>query len=133
MMSPKPVTVQLSNAEIAQCEDFAHRLVAHYSTGGFTGMPWSHDEMTLDQFEAWVASRQEAGRSIAIETCELGRWFVFDSDPYGFKTASGRAVYPQISKDRFVRDPDSRGWIWEGDLPKEKAKAMYARIERDRR
>ena len=54
-------------------------------------------------------------------------------DPYGFETASGRKVYQQIGRDRFVRGPDSRGWIWEGDLPKEKAKAMYARIERGRR
>ena len=70
MMSPKPVTVRLSNAEIARCEDL--HVVAPYSTGGITAMPWSRDELTLDQFEAWVASRQEAGRSIDIETCELG-------------------------------------------------------------
>jgi hypothetical protein len=94
-------------------------------------MPWTHDLMTLEEFEQWVASRPEAGRAIDIETCELGRWAALELDPYGIREARGEEPYPQVGTNRFVRSPESRGWVWEGDLPTEKAKAMYDRIYRD--
>ena len=87
--------------------------------------------MTLEEFEQWVASRPEAGRAIDIETCELGRWAALDVDPYGIKEARGEEPYTQVGTNRFVRSPESRGWVWECDLPTEKAKAMYDRIYRD--
>jgi hypothetical protein len=34
----------------------------------------------------------------------------------------------QIGTNRWVRSPESRGWVWEGDLPPAKFKAMYDRI-----
>ena len=45
-------------------------------------MPFTSDQLTREQFEAWLASRKEAGRVIDIETCELlgGR---LHCDPYG--------------------------------------------------
>jgi hypothetical protein len=97
-----------------------------------TRMPWTRDSMTVAEFEQWVATREEAGRDIDIETCELGRWFALDMDPYGIREARGEEPYPQVGTNRFVRSPESRGWVWEGDLPPEKGKAMYNRIRRDR-
>jgi hypothetical protein len=96
-----------------------------------TRMPWTRDGMTLAEFEQWVATREEAGRDIDIETCELGRWAALDMDPYGIMEARGEEPYPQVGTNRFVRSPESRGWVWEGDLPPEKGKAMYDRIHRD--
>jgi hypothetical protein len=40
-------------------------------------------------------------------------------------------VYEQVGTNRFVRGPHSRGWVWEGDLPVQKGKAMYDRIYRE--
>jgi hypothetical protein len=37
----------------------------------------------------------------------------------------------QIGTNRFVRSPNSRGWIYEGALPIAKGHAMYDRIERE--
>jgi hypothetical protein len=34
-------------------------------------------------------------------------------------------------KFNWVRSPESRGWVNEGDLPPAKAKAMYDRIHRE--
>jgi hypothetical protein len=72
-------------------------------------------------------NRQAAGRLIDIETCELFRMSACDDDPYDIKLAP----YPQWGTNRFVRSQDSDGWIHEGDLPVEKGRAMYARIERE--
>lgn len=89
--------------------------------------------MTLVEFEQWVARRPEAGRAIDIETCELGRWPAYDADPYGLQDRRGDLPeeMKQVGTNRFVRSPDSGGWVWEGDLPDEKAKAMYDRIHRE--
>jgi hypothetical protein len=37
----------------------------------------------------------------------------------------------QIGTNRWVRSPESRGWVNEGDLPPAKAGAMYDRITRE--
>jgi hypothetical protein len=39
----------------------------------------------------------------------------------------------QVGTCRFVRSPGSDGFVNEGDLPIDKARAMYARIEREYR
>jgi hypothetical protein len=80
-----------------------------------------------------VASRKEAGRKIDIETCELGRWFAQDADPYGLRQAKGQfpEAMDQIGRHHFVRSTESAGWVCEDDLPIEKVRAMYDRIERE--
>ena len=92
-------------------------------------MPWTRDQLTRVQFDAWLASRREAGRVIDIETCEIGRWQAYECDPYG-----ARSILPaemkQIGTNRFVRSPTSNGWINEGDLPLEKIRALHERIRR---
>lgn len=91
-------------------------------------------EMTLDEFEQWVASRKEAGLAIDIGTCELGCWHAYDCDPYGLRTAKGELPeeMQQIGTNRFVRSADSNGWVHESDLSVEKGSAMYDRIRRER-
>jgi len=64
--------------------------------------------------------------------CELGKWPADDCDPYGIR----EMIEPgyeliQIGTNRFVRSPNSRGWIYEGALPIAKGHAMYDRIERE--
>ncbi len=89
-------------------------------------MPWTRDLMTAEQLQEWVASREEAGRAIDIATCELGRWAAYDCDPYGVRDLPEQMQ--QIGTNRFVRSPESRGWVHEGDLPTDKGNAMYDRI-----
>lgn len=93
-------------------------------------MTWTRNPMTREEPETWVATRKAAGRTIDIATCEFGRWPAYDAAPYGV-----RELHPemrQIGTNRFVRSPESRGWVWEGDLPSQKIKAMYDRIARER-
>ena len=63
-------------------------------------MPWTRDQLTRAQFDAWLASRKEAGRIIDIETCELGRWHAYDCDPYGAR--------PDLPNDEADRDQPLR-------------------------
>ena len=100
---------------------------------GINRMPWTHRQITIAEFEQWVASRKEAGRGIDIEICERAAWPAYDCDPYGLRERKGDLPeeMQQVGTNRFVRSPESSGWIWEGDLPVEKAKAMYDRIHRE--
>jgi len=89
-------------------------------------MPWTRDAFTPEEQQAWLATRQAAGAAIDIQTCELGCWYASDDgDPYGLTDDDAC----QVGKHRFVRSPVSNGWVHEGDLPLEKARAMYDRIE----
>jgi len=93
-------------------------------------LPWTRDLMTDDEFQHWVSTRKEAGRAIDIETCELGRWAAYDADPYGAQPDLPEEM-KQVGTNRFVRSPESRGWVWEGDLPSASVQAMYERIHRE--
>jgi hypothetical protein len=92
-------------------------------------MPWTRDLMTDDELKRWVESRKEAGLAINIDSCELGRWYANDLDPYG--VSRDPDLYVQVGTNRFVRSPESDGWVNEGDLPVEKVWAMYDRIDRE--
>ena len=92
-------------------------------------MPWTRDQLTRAQFDAWLASRKEAGRVIDIETCELGRWQAYDCDPYGARPSLPDEM-KQMGTNRFVRSLTSNGWINEADIPVEKIRAMHERIRR---
>jgi hypothetical protein len=94
------------------------------------GMPRTRSFMTPEQIAHWVASRKKAGRVIDIETCELGGWYAYDCDPYGVRVDLPEEMQ-QVGTNRYVRSPDSSGWIHEGDLPIEKFRAMYDRIDRE--
>jgi hypothetical protein len=127
------VIVTLTDDEIERCENFARELVAHYSSGETMSiMPWSRDKLSDDELRQWLASRKEAGQVIDIESCELGWWYAETLDPYGIYKALGEfpEEYSCVGRERFVRSPESNGWISEGDLPKEKLKALRERIKR---
>jgi hypothetical protein len=128
--------IKLPPELVDKCWDYASKMVEHYSNSGdrITAMPWTRDQLSADELRAWLASRKEAGRNIDIETCELGWWYTQDADPYGIYRALGEfneAMY-QVGRNRFVRSPDSQGWVCEDDLPIEKFCAMQERVERER-
>ena len=134
-MTKDIVRVRLPTDIIEKVQGWANRLVAHYRSGEHPHtMPWTRDLMTINNFRAWVANRAEAGRAINIETCELGWWYAHDADPYGLREAEGTLPHAmkQVGRNRFVRSPESNGWVCEDDLPKAKFEALYARLERER-
>ena len=104
--------LELSADLIARCKAFAAEVVVHYTRGEDreANMPWTREDMTPVQLQQWIASREEAGRLIDIETCELGRWAAYDCDPYGVKPNLPEQMR-QIGTNRFVRSPESRGWV----------------------
>lgn len=94
-------------------------------------LPWTRDLMTNDELQRWVASRKVAGLAIDIETCELGSWKANDFDPYGANPNLDEEIMDQIGTNRFVRSPESCGWVCQDDLPVKKVEALYARHERE--
>lgn len=125
------VAVKLSDELVVKCEDYAARVVAHYTSGEDreANLPWTKDDLTREEYQRWVAGREDAGLKIDIETCELGRWAAYDCDPYGVDPDLPGEMQ-QVGTNRFVRSPESHGWVWEGDLPQASVKAMYERINR---
>jgi hypothetical protein len=59
-------------------------------------------------------------------------WAAYDADPYGARPDLPEEM-KQVGTNRFVRSPESRGWVWEGDLPHASGHAMYERIHREAR
>jgi hypothetical protein len=92
-------------------------------------MPWTRDLMTREELENWVATRKAVGCAIDIATAELGAWKAFDADPYGV-----RELHPdmqQVGTNRFLRSPESRGWVCEEDLPVDSVTSLHDRIARE--
>jgi hypothetical protein len=94
--------------------------------------------------------RQPQGSWRQNRTAELKGWWESEGDPYALsqwrpKEADWNNYEPpeaihHISNSReqipcfFVRGPQSRGWVWQGDLPDDKRAIMQARIdEHDRK
>jgi hypothetical protein len=101
-------------------------------------MPETSRLMTLEEFAVWIASRKRAGAAIDIETAELKGWWSPEGDPYGLslralEEAPSYENSPKLSPHYFVRDPRSRGWVWQGDLPDDKRAATQARIDEHNR
>ena len=95
-------------------------------------MPWTRYQMTDRELRQWLAGRQEAGRAINIQACEIGCWYVNELDEYGILKQLGE-LHPElvdvsINNWNFVRSSESNGWVSEGDLPIAKALALFDRI-----
>src|SRR5580704_17906900 len=117
---------------VKRCREWAKNIIARYATGDKLGaMPFTRHEITQDELRQWLSSRNAAGEAINIETCDLGSWKAYDTDPYGVREMLGEEPYYQVGTYCFVRSPNSNGWIWEGDLPDARAKALYVRFERE--
>jgi hypothetical protein len=120
---------------VKQMPDHVHEVATE--GGWWTGdamqrMPWTRSFMTTEQIEQWIAGRKEAGAAIDIKTCELGCWPAMDCYPYDpFGEGEINPYMTQVGTNRYVRSPDSNGWINEEDLPLEKFGAMYDRIHRE--
>jgi hypothetical protein len=128
--NPKAHVVRLPDDVIAKCSSYAADVAARYGGDDLHAMPWTRDQTTDEECQQWLASRKEAALKIDIETCELGRWAANDFDPYGLRTDLTEEMY-QIGTNRFIRSPDSGGWVCEDDLPLDKLNAMYDRIHRE--
>jgi hypothetical protein len=95
-------------------------------------MPMTSAPLTQEEFAAWIASRKEAGAKIDVTTAELKGWWTSEGDPYGLYRWAPECTHESGDEQRphyFVRNPQSRGWVWQGDLPDDKRAAMQARID----
>jgi hypothetical protein len=144
MTTNKPVHVHLSDEQMDWCDRLAEEVVNRYvsdaeqqiSEGNpLHAMPWTYKQMSEQELRWWLASRKEAAREINVETCEVGCWFADEQDPYGFENIIDKTedTEASINRCRFVRSPESNGWIWVGDLPTEKLKALSDRGDREYR
>jgi hypothetical protein len=136
-MSKDEVTVRLSDEEIEECENFARKIVEHYSSGETMQiMPWSRDRLSEDELRQWLATRKEAGSKIDIATCEVGWWYVNEVDDYGIHEQLGELseelIGYSINRWQFVRSAESNGWVSIADLPEEKIRALHERFDRER-
>ena len=86
----------------------------------------SEDRMTKEEF---LANRKAAGRVIDVETCEIAQWCVEILDPYGVEPDLPDEMHC-VGRTTFVRSAESDGWVSVYDLPENKARALYGRIER---
>src|SRR5258708_2098847 len=106
----------------------------HLSPEEMQDMPWGSEYLTTIEFMLWVASREAAGATIDIETCELDRWYACDFDVYGLahRLDTLDPYYDQIGANYYVRSPTSNGWVHTDDLPPAITQDMVrARIDRD--
>jgi hypothetical protein len=73
--TPMKPTLRLPDDLIEKCRQWAKEVTDHYTTNGdrITAMPWTRDQLSDHELREWLASREDAGRKINIETCELGR------------------------------------------------------------
>jgi hypothetical protein len=91
------------------------------------------DEMSLDEFRAWVEGRKAAGAKIDLETCEA-TWHHGDIlDPYGLYAAMGEKIEgegygPTGGRLYFYRSSESDGWVESGDLPEGLGHEVHARL-----
>ena len=79
--------------------------------------------------EQILAERKKAGEAIDVETCEMDLREVtyydwYDSDPASVWKGT-------TCEARFVRSNATYGWVCMYDLPEEKQKALYTRMERE--
>ena len=63
----------------------------------------------------FLADREEAGKNIDVENCELSWHWGQTLDPYGVYTLLPEEK--QIQRNYFVRSSKSCGWVHEDDLP----------------
>jgi hypothetical protein len=87
--------------------------------------------MTLKDFREWVASRKKAGLKIDVETCESGSWYTWLGDPYS-EGLDPPEEFQCAQKEKFVRSPESEGWVSERDLPEASRRALDKRFRRKR-
>ena len=80
----------------------------------------------LEEKMRWEDGRREAGKRIDIETCEITHFYGGFPDVYGIGLPNYTCGW-----NFFVRSSEEDGWVYKGDLPEEKQKALEARISRE--
>jgi hypothetical protein len=86
----------------------------------------NEDSMTKEEF---LASRKAAGRVIDVETCKIAWWYAQIVDPYEIESDLPDEAYC-VGSICFVVSPESDGPVCVCDLPEDKVRALYARIDR---
>src|SRR5215831_4979468 len=77
-------------------------------------------EMDADRLDEFHNGRKAAAANIDIETCEIRRLYVPEFDPYLRGLSEDLATRIDLSKDLFLRSPDSGGWSGNAIFPRPK-------------
>ena len=130
----KPVVVRLTDDEMDACLRWLREREAYFRNNGdrLTAMPWTRDLFSEDELRNWLASREEAARTIDVATCELAWWWACDFDEYGILKALDELdpELEQVGRQHFVRGPHSRGWVCTDDLSDEQRESLDERTRR---
>jgi hypothetical protein len=119
--------VKLMPADLAMAKAHVDQVTERYDEGGINALPWSEEEFTPESLRGWLENRKAAALRLDIKTCEWGNWMVDIGDVYGLQRENRVGC---DTRQNFVRSAATAGWIWEGDLPKEKLAALRARSDR---
>jgi hypothetical protein len=96
------------------------------TTDELNDLPNRSELMNKDDLLAWIATRKGAGASVNVETAELKGWWCAEGDPYDLVSS---AEPQELGLQFFVRDAESRGWVWQYDLGEDKCAIVQARID----
>jgi hypothetical protein len=78
----------------------------------------------------WLASRKEAALKIDPTTALISRAYVYPANPYGVYSEIPDYA-KEVTDDYYARAPESKIWVYRGDLPKETAHALEKKHELD--
>src|SRR5262245_61392787 len=84
--------------------------------------------LTVEDVEAFLADRKEAGKQIDPERCETIRYYVEELDVYGLFDVP--VEWSQSGKKTFVRNVPDGSWVWFGDLPEQTYEALMRKFGR---
>ena len=82
--------------------------------------------MTAADAQAFRAERIEEGKRIDPETCDIIKYKVQAVDLYGIFEVPDELWC--VGSELFARNLPDGYWVWFGDLPEERCKALFARI-----
>jgi hypothetical protein len=131
MTEQKPVA-RRSDDEMDAGLRWLRERAAYFRNNGdrLTAMPWTRDLFSEDELWNWLASREEAARTIDVATCEIAWWYACECDPYGIYEELDELDPDGVGRQRYVRGPHSRGWVCTYHLSDEQRKSLDERMRR---
>jgi hypothetical protein len=88
-------------------------------------------DITAAEAQAFLAERIAEGERIDPQSCEIIRYYAEAVDLYGIFEVPREVSC--VGNEMFARNLPDGTWVWFGHLPAETYKALYARMDRERK